>query len=238
MFGTHPIFADRAEAGRLLAEPLARLELAEPVIYALPRGGVPVAVEVARVLRAPLELVLVRKLGAPANPELAIGAVVESGDGDGDESGNTGDGPVTILNDAIAEATGADPAYVEDACERALAEIARRRAAYLGVRPRLDPAGRTAVVVDDGLATGATMKAALTALRRQGAAAVVAAVPVAPADALDAIRALSDHLVCLHPARHFRGVGAFYSDFRQLTDDETVRQLRAFRDSGAGGGRR
>lgn len=207
-------FADRADAGRRLAQELADLRLDAPVVYALPRGGVPVAAEVARHLSAPLDLVLVRKLGAPGNPEVALGAVVE------------GDPPHLVLNEDVRRMSGADDRFVQDARCRELQEMDRRRAAYVGDRPRLDPAGRTVIVVDDGLATGATMKAALGALRRQGAARIVVALPVAPQAALDEIADLADDVICLHPARQFFGVGAFYRDFRQLTDAQTVAALR------------
>jgi len=209
-------FADREEAGRLLADRLRQLKPEDPVVYALHRGGVPPAIEVARALQAPLDLVMVRKLGALRNPELAVGAVVEGGT------------PVTILNDAIMAETGAGAEFVAGARAAALEEVARRRALYLGDRPRVDPAGGTAIVVDDGLATGATMKAALTALRRLGAARTIAAVPVAPFEVLPEIEDLADTVICLNPARQFRGVGAFYRDFHQLTDDEILRRLAGY----------
>lgn len=207
-------FTDRAAAGRLLAAQLASMALDRPAVYALPRGGVPVAVEIARALKAPLDLVMVRKIGAPGNPELALGAVVE------------GTVPQTILNETVRQASGADNDYIERARARELAEMERRRVLYLGDRTRVDPAGRTAILVDDGLATGATMKAALSAVRKQGAAQIVVAVPVAPVDALSEIALLADDVVCLNPSRAFRGVGGFFSDFHQLTDEETIGILR------------
>lgn len=207
-------FVDRADAGRRLAQELADLRLDAPVVYALPRGGVPVAAEVARHLSLPLDLVLVRKIGAPGNPEVALGAVVE------------GDPPHLVLNEDVRRISDADDRFVQDARRRELQEMDRRRAAYVGDRPRLDPAGRTVIVVDDGLATGATMKAALGALKRKGAARIVVALPVAPESALDEIADLADDVICLHPARQFFGVGAFYRDFRQLTDAQTVAALR------------
>ena len=215
MSGTPKRFADRAAAGRLLAERLAAMGLAQPVIYALPRGGVPVARVIADVLRAPLELILVRKIGAPGQTELALGAVVE------------GSPPVTVVNPDVQAATGADAAYLARVRAQELQEIDRRRALYLPGRERVAPSGRVAVVVDDGLATGATAKAALTAIRQQGAARTVLAVPVAPAETLAEMQAYADAVVCLVAAQRFDGVGAFYDDFHQLSDEETIALLTA-----------
>ena len=210
-----PRFADRQEAGRLLAPRVAALRLRDPVVYALPRGGVPVAAEVADALHAPLDLVLVRKIGAPGQPELALGAVVD------------GDVPETVLNPDIVAATGASEAFIAAARQRELAEIERRRTRYLAGHPRVDPAGRDAVVVDDGIATGATARAALHALRRRGAARLVLATPVAPMDTLEALRGEADEIVCLFVPAPFFGIGAFYRDFHQLTDDEVIGLLAA-----------
>lgn len=204
------MFSDRADAGRQLGQRLAALELYHPAIFALPRGGVPVAVEVAQKLRAPLDLILVRKIGAPGNPEVALGAIVE------------GDEAQVVINEDIKRLSGADTAYFESAYAEQLAELERRRKRYVGDRERLSPKGRTAVVVDDGLATGATMKAALIALRRNGAARIVIALPVAPVQALNELKDLADEIVCLVPATKFAGVGAFYRDFHQLSDEETM----------------
>ena len=209
-----PYFADRADAGRQLGRKLASMQLADPVVFGLPRGGVPVAVEVAHALGAPLELVLVRKIGAPGAPELALGAVVDGQD------------VQLVVNEDVRRLTGADDAFLESAKTDALKEIERRRAVYLGDRPRERIAGRTAVVVDDGLATGATAKAALRALRRQGAAKLVIAVPVAPTDTLEDMRGEADEVVCPGPTDYFPGVGAFYRDFHQLSDAETVGLLK------------
>ncbi len=140
-------FSDRADAGRQLGDSLASLQLENPLVYALPRGGVPVAVEAARRLSAPLDLILVRKIGAPGNPEVALGAIVE------------GAQTHMIINEDVRRMSGADDAYLEAAKSKELAELERRRERYIGARLRLDPAGRTAIVIDDGLATGATMKA-------------------------------------------------------------------------------
>lgn len=207
-------FVDRFDAGALLAVPLASMSLEDPVVYALPRGGIPVGIEVARALGAPLELVLVRKIGAPGQPELALAAVVD------------GDDAVTVVNEAISRATGADTAYLNRTRREALAEIERRRSLYLGRHPRIDPKGRTAIVVDDGLATGATAKAALRALRRRGAKRTILAIPVAPAEALAEMADEADEIVCILPAERFRGVGGFYDDFHQMSDVETTALLR------------
>jgi predicted phosphoribosyltransferase len=204
------MFEDRSDAGRQLAERLAALKLQDPVVYALPRGGVPVAVEVARRLQAPLDLVLVRKIGAPGYPEVAMGAVVD------------GEDAQTIINEDVFAATGSDVAGLERARRSELAEIERRRARYLGDRPRVSPRGRVAIIVDDGLATGATAKAALAAVKRQGAARTVLAVPVAPADSVQEMRLLADDYVVLHTPAQFWAIGPFYDDFHQLSDEETV----------------
>lgn len=206
-----PRFADRAEAGRSLAARLAAMRLNGPIIYALPRGGVPVAAEIARALHAPLALILVRKIGAPGAPELALGAVA--------------DGERPVINEHIRRAMNTDPAFLEHATQHAVAELDRRRLWYLAGRAPIDPAGRIVIVVDDGLATGATARAALAALRRQGVARTILAIPVAPAEAISALRGEADEIVCLYAAPHFRSVGAYYADFHQLTDEETVALL-------------
>ena len=210
-----PRFASRKEAGRLLAARVAALRLRDPVVYALPRGGVPVAAEVADALGAPLDLVLVRKIGSPGQPELALGAVVD------------GAAPEVVLNPDIVAATGATAGFIEVGRQRELAEIERRRTRYLAGRSSIDPAGRDAVVVDDGIATGATARAALHALRRRGAARLVLATPVAPADTLEALRGEADEIVCLFVPAPFFGIGLFYRDFHQLTDDEVIDVLAA-----------
>lgn len=206
-------FRDRSEAGRLLAEALK--DRVEPpcVVLALPRGGVMVGLEVARALGCPLDLVMVRKIGAPGQPELALGAVAN------------GEHPVLVVNENVRRMTGASEAYLETEKERELAEIARRRARYLAGRAPAPVAGRTAIVVDDGIATGATMLAALRAVRRKGPKKVILAVPVAPPDSLQRLSAEADEIVCLHTPEWFMAVGQFYDDFRQIDDEEVVAAL-------------
>lgn len=201
-------YLDRADAGRRLAAALQRLNLHDPVVYGLPRGGVPVALEVAKALKAPLDLILVRKIGAPGHPEVALAAVVD------------GQPPQVVVNEDVMASTDATQAYLEECKQRELVELRRRRALYVGTRAPVSPKGRTAIVVDDGLATGATAKSALQALRRLGAARLVLAVPVAPASRLDAMRSVADVVVCPETPMSFYGVGAFYDDFHQLTDGE------------------
>jgi putative phosphoribosyl transferase len=212
-------FADRAEAGRLLAERLAALQLPPPlVVLALPRGGVPVAAVVARALNAPLELLLVRKIGAPWNPELAVAAVVD------------GDPPQTVIDEQTLAASGAGPAYVQRELPAALREIARRRRLYLHDRAPRSLRGATAIVVDDGIATGTTARAALRGVRLQGAAQVVLAVPVAPAGTVAELAEEVDHLVCLAEPSPFGAVGRFYRDFHAVEDDEVLAAMAAAAD--------
>ncbi len=203
-------FVDRRDAGRQLAQRLAALKLEQPIVFALPRGGVPVAAEIAATLKAPLDLVLVRKIGAPMQPELAVGAIVD------------GEQPELVVNHDIARQTGADDEYIESCSARELVEIDRRRARYLGSRPRLDPQGRTVVVVDDGIATGATTIAALRALKRRGAARRIVAVPVAPIDTIERLRHEAEDVICLLQPADFWGISAFYLDFHQLEDAEVT----------------
>lgn len=202
-------FSDRHEAGRLLGHKLAQLALARPVVLALPRGGVPVGFEVASALGAPLDILLVRKIGAPGHEEYGIGALVD------------GAHPQVVIDEAIAQMVGADQAYIDRTVARELAELERRRAAYSSGPP--EPlAGRTVIVVDDGVATGNTVKAALQALAGAGAAKIVLAVPVAPASTLRELEKLCDHVVCLIVPEPFYAVGAHYGDFGQTSDAEVI----------------
>jgi putative phosphoribosyl transferase len=208
-------FTNRREAGRLLGQALARLGLSDPVVLALPRGGVPVGFEVAKILGAPLDLLLVRKIGAPGHPEYGIGAVVG------------GSSPQLVLNEEAMRIVQPSERYIETEKKRQLEEIERRRAAYIGDRAAVPVEGRAAVVVDDGIATGGTVRAALQALQGAGASRTVLAVPVAPRETIEQLRELADEIVCLHAPEAFRAVGLHYVDFEQTTDEEVVALLRA-----------
>jgi putative phosphoribosyl transferase len=208
-----PIFDDRAAAGRALGHRLAGLGLEDPVVLALPRGGVPVAVEVARRLRAPLDLVLVRKIGVPGQPELAAAAVVDGGKAE------------IVVNEAVARGEGVSDAYISAEADAELAEIERRRRVYLADRQRVPIAGRLAVVVDDGIATGTTVKAALIAIRRRKPRRILLAVPVAAMEALDDLLPLADEIVCLDTPDPFYALSFSYRDFHQLSDEEVVALL-------------
>ncbi len=209
-------FNDRSEAGRKLAKALARYRKQQPAVLALPRVGVPVAAEIAGALDAPLDLVLVRKIGVPFQPELAMGAVVD------------GDAPVIVRNEDVIESAGIGETEFEAVCDRELAEIERRRRRYLGSRARVDVAGRTAIVVDDGIATGATMRAALRATRMRNPRRLVLAVPVGPTDSVAAMRQEADDVVCLEDHTSFGAIGLFYRDFRQISDEEVIETLKRF----------
>lgn len=207
-------FADRDEAGLLLAEQLAGMDLAAPLVLALPRGGVPVAAQIARRLDAPLDVAFVRKLGAPGEPELAIGAV-----GDGDA-------PEIVLNARLVEERGVSEQFITSAAARELAAIEQRRRNYADVRPEVARSGRTVIVVDDGVATGMTMQAALRSVRRQHPVRLLVAVPVASRDALAMLRQEADDVVCLSAPRRFGSVGSFYLTFEQVSDDDVVMLLK------------
>jgi putative phosphoribosyl transferase len=213
-------FRDRADAGRRLAAALVNYKERRPAVLALPRGGVPVAAEVAAALNAPLDLILVRKIGVPFQPELAMGAVVD------------GDAPLVVRNEDVIRIAGIAESEFDRVCSQELAEIDRRRRRYLGGRERIDVAGRTAIVIDDGIATGATTRAALRATRMRNPKELVLAVPVAPTDSLAALRAEADHVICLEDYESFGAIGFYYSDFRQISDAEVIEILGRFPEGG------
>lgn len=205
-------FADRRSAGRQLAKQVQAHGFAAPVVLALPRGGVPVGFEVARALHAPLDVLLVRKIGAPGHEEYGIGALVD------------GASPQVVIDEAMARMAGASRDYIEAQAARQFAEIERRRTLYR-VGHGIPLTGCTAIVVDDGIATGGTARAALLALARSGPARIILAVPLAPAEVLPDLRKLCDEVVCLVTPYPFLAVGIHYRDFTQTEDDEVIRLL-------------
>jgi putative phosphoribosyl transferase len=203
-------FRDRAEAGRQLVPRLMAYADQSPVVLALPRGGVPVAFEVAQALRAPLDLIFVRKIGAPGHAEFGLGAVVN------------GAHPQVVLNEQALGHVAVPPGYIEEETQRQLKEIERRRKHYLAGRRPVDVEGRVAIVVDDGIATGGTVRAALKGLSRARPARLVLAVPVAPADTIERLRKEADEVICLMTPEPFYAVGEHYDDFRQTSDREVI----------------
>ena len=215
------MFKDRRDAGRRLAGPLLRYENERPIVVALPRGGVPVGYEVARALGAPLDIMVVRKLGAPGQPELGIGAVVD------------GDHPESVFNQEVVRLLDVSADYMRREIECQLDEIRRRQQAYRGGRPPLSVSGRTAIVVDDGLATGGSMRAAVRGIRRAGPRRLILAVPVAPPETVAALAGEVDDIVCLSTPSPFGAVGYFYDEFEQTDDAEVIELLESARAAGA-----
>ena len=209
-------FLNRSEAGRKLAAALFKYKDRQPVVLTLPRGGVPVAAEVAAALNAPLDLVLVRKVGVPFQPELAMGAVVDGGN------------PIVVRNEDVIRMANIDEEEFKMFCDAELAEIDRRRTRYLGDRDRMAVAGRTVIVIDDGVATGATTRAALQAVRVRNPKTLVLAVPVAPTESLGPLSREVDDLVCLEDYESFGAIGFYYRDFQQISDEEVIETLRRF----------
>jgi putative phosphoribosyl transferase len=203
-------YADRADAGRRLADRLAHLKDRQPIILALPRGGVAVGFEIARALDAPLDVVLVRKIGVPWQPELALGAVTD------------GDHPEIFVDRDLAASLDIPEDYIREETAGQLAEIERRRKSYCEGRPAPEIGGHTAIVVDDGIATGATMRVALQAVRRRKPARLVLAVPVAPPDTLASLGEEADEIVCPETPSGLGAIGFYYRDFHQMSDDEVT----------------
>jgi putative phosphoribosyl transferase len=207
------LFKDRRDAGRQLAAFLMDLKGSDCVVLALPRGGVPVAAEVAHALQAPLGLLLVRKIGAPLQPELAIGSIID------------GDDPIIVRDNELMRLTGTGARQFEQICARELAEIERRRGLYLGKGPHPRIGGKIAIVVDDGLATGNTMRVALQAVRLRKPKMLVMAVPVAPSSTIEEFGGEVDRLVCVEAPEHFGSVGYFYENFSPTSDEEVVKLM-------------
>ncbi len=206
-------FQNRTDAGRRLAEALQDYRQRQPVVLALPRGGMPVAAEVSAALGAPLDLVIARKIGVPDQPELAMGAVAEGAE------------PAIVRNEDVIALVGVSDAEFNAVCERERQEIERRRRLYLGDRAPVEIAGRTAIVIDDGIATGATMRAAVLAVRTHKPKKIVLAVPVAPTSTIEELRRDVDDIVCLESHEVFGAIGFFYRDFRQVSDEEVIELL-------------
>ena len=211
------LFQDRHDAGRQLAERLARMAMQPPVavVLGLPRGGVVVAAEIAHQLHAPLDVLVVRKLGAPFQPELAIGAVTD------------GDQPRYVLNADLVNALSVDDDYLKHEIAQQFEEVKRRQVFYRRGRNAVPIEGRSIIVVDDGIATGATVRAGIAALRQNRPAKIIVAVPVAPAETVEILKHEVDEVVCLQSPPHFTAVGRFYVNFDQTTDDEVIEALDA-----------
>lgn len=207
------LFHDRRDAGRQLAAALGHLKPERAIVLGLPRGGVVVASEIARALDVAMDVLIVRKLGAPDQPELAIGAVTN------------GAPPAVVLNEDLIRQIGVAPSYLNAEIARELDEVRARQSRFRRGRPPLELATRTIIVVDDGIATGATVRAALKALRQFSPARIVLAAPVAAAESLDELELLADETVVLHAPHNFMSVGRFYLNFEQTTDEEVVALL-------------
>jgi putative phosphoribosyl transferase len=213
MFQDERAFSNRREAGRELARLLPTAQPADDiVVLALPRGGVPVAFEIARALGAPLDVFLVRKLGTPGHPELAMGAIASGG--------------IRVLNDEVVQSLDIPPHLIDAVTKREQSELERRESAYRHGRPLPSLRNRTVVLVDDGLATGSTMKAAVQAVKLQEPARLIVAVPVGAPETCRALRAIADEVICARTPAYFSAVGEWYRDFAQTTDEEVIALLR------------
>jgi putative phosphoribosyl transferase len=205
-------FADRVDAGKRLAEALAEFHGKNAVVLAVPRGGVVVGYEIAAALVLPLDVIVPRKLGAPDNPELAIGAVAEDGS--------------TVLDEGVVTYLDVNKGYIEQESARQREEITRRMTLYREGTPAVEVKGKIVIMVDDGIATGSTMKAALASVKNRGAKSVIVAVPVGPPNTIQELRRLADRVVCLYMPEYFEAIGQFYEDFSQTSDDEVIRLLK------------
>ena len=216
------MFHDRKDAGEHLAARLLHLKDKNPVVLALPRGGVAIGFEIARLLGAPLDIVLVRKIGVPWQPELALGAVADGGGGP----------PEIFIDERMAQTLAVPLGYVRDETARQLAELERRRQIYCAGRAPVEIGGRTAIVVDDGIATGATMRVALRAVRRHGPASLVLAAPVAAAETLASLAGEADETVCVEATEGLGAIGYYYEDFHQMSDAEVTDLLARSSEGG------
>jgi putative phosphoribosyl transferase len=210
-------FADRATAGKQLAQALTRFKGEDAIVLSIPRGGVVVGFEIAQALDVSLDIIVPRKIGAPDNPELAIGAVTEDG--------------AAILNDSLVRELGVPESFIREESARQREEIVRRLKSYRGNTPYPSLKSRVVIVVDDGIATGYTMKAALASVRKKGAKSVVVAIPVGPPSTIRELEQMADHVVCLYMPEVFYAIGQFYEDFSQTTDDEVKELLKRAKTS-------
>ncbi len=217
------IFRNRKQAGELLAEEVARRAFPDPIVLGLPRGGVPVAAEVAAKLKAPLDIILVRKIGAPMQRELAVGAVVDGG------------APEIVRNEELISAIGLTEDQFQQEAKRQLEIIEERRKLWVAGRARIPVKGKTAIIVDDGIATGATVKASLHALKRQGPQRIVIATPVASRESLEELRRETDDVICLETPEYLGAIGFFYAEFSQVSDAEVSRILDSMSAEGMPG---
>ncbi|MES0401883.1 MAG: phosphoribosyltransferase [Hyphomicrobium sp.] len=217
------IFRNRKQAGELLAEEVARRAFPDPIVLGLPRGGVPVAAEVAAKLKAPLDIILVRKIGAPMQRELAVGAVVDGG------------APEIVRNEELISLVGLTENEFQQEAKRQLEIIEERRKLWVAGRSRIPVKGKTAIIVDDGIATGATVKASLHALKRQGPQRIVIATPVASRESLEELRRETDDVICLETPEYLGAIGFFYAEFSQVSDAEVSRILDSMSAEGMPG---
>ncbi|MEM3437526.1 MAG: phosphoribosyltransferase [Nitrososphaerales archaeon] len=209
------MFKNRLEAGRILAEALLEYKNKNTIVLAIPRGGVVVAYEVAKALNAPLDLIIPRKIGAPDQPELAIGAITEDG--------------TTILNQNIIQNLKVSDEYIKAEVKRQIEEIKRRIKKYLGDKPRISIKGKIVILIDDGVATGATIRAAIASIRKREPALIVLAIPVGPKDTVRELRKYADKVICLITPEPFFAIGQFYENFDQISDEEVIQILNRFR---------